>query len=115
MPSAQKTLTTKTGLGIEEIIGDRREQVLQLARRHGVRNVRVFGSVAYHAATPESDVDFLVDGLENAAWGGGRLLIELQDLLQRPVDLVTEGDLHDLIRDKIVDEAIPLLDYHQSR
>ena len=108
MRSARKTVTARTGLGVEEIIGDQREQVLQLARQHGVTNVRVFGSVAHHAATPESDVDFLVDGLENAAWGGGRLLIELQELLQRPVDLVSEGDLHDLIRDKIVEEAIPL-------
>lgn len=108
MHKTPKSVTTRTGLGIDEIIGDRREQVLELARRHGVTNVRVFGSVAQHAATPESDVDLLVDGLEHTAWGGGRLLIELEALLQRPVDLVSEADLHDLIRDRIVEEAIPL-------
>lgn len=101
-------MTTKTGLGIREIIGDKREQILQLAHQHGVYNVRVFGSVAHGDATSESDVDFLVDGLENAAWGGGRLLIELQELLGRPVDLVSEGDLHHLIRQAVIEEAVPL-------
>lgn len=101
-------MTTKTGLGIEEIIGDRREQLLKLARQHGVSNVRVFGSVVRGEATPDSDIDLLVDGLENAAWGGGRLLMDLQALLGRRVDLVREGDLHRLIRDRVLVEAQPL-------
>lgn len=98
----------KTGLGIPEIIGSKREQVLALTNAQGVYNVRVFGSVARREATPESDVDFLVDGLENAAWGGGRLLMELQALLGRNVDLVSEGDLHRLMREAVVKEAVPL-------
>lgn len=98
----------KSGLGIKEIIGDKRDLVLQLAREQGVTNVRVFGSVARGEASPDSDVDFLVDGLENASWGGGRLLMELQELLQRNVDLVSEGDLHRLIRNQVIEEAVPL-------
>lgn len=101
-------MITKTGAGIEEILGGKREQILQLAEKHGVYNVRVFGSVARGEATAESDVDFLVDGLENAAWGGGRLLMELQALLGRQVDLVSEKDLHRLMRDGVLKEAIPL-------
>ena len=101
-------MQARTGLGISEIIGDKRERVLELARRHHVSNVRVFGSVARGEATPDSDVDLLVDGLENAARGGGRLLIELESLLERDVDLVSEGDLHPLLRDAVVEEARPL-------
>ncbi len=98
----------KSGLGIAEVIGTKRLQVLDLAQQQGVSNVRVFGSVARGEATPDSDVDLLVDGLENAAWGGGRLLMELQVLLGRQVDLVSEGDLHRLMRDRILEEAVPL-------
>ncbi|HLV34321.1 MAG TPA: nucleotidyltransferase family protein [Spirillospora sp.] len=101
-------MTAKTGLGVEDIIGDRREQILKLAQAHGVSNVRVFGSVVRGEATPDSDLDLLVDGLENAAWGGGRLLMDLQELLGRRVDLVSEGDLHQLIRDRVLKEAQPL-------
>ena len=98
----------KHGLGISEIIGSKRERILELAGKQGVYNIRVFGSVARGEATQESDVDFLVDGLENATWGGGRLLMDLQDLLGRPVDLVSEGDLHRLMRDEVTKEAVPL-------
>jgi predicted nucleotidyltransferase len=101
-------MITKTGLGITDIFGGKREQILRLAAQHGVYNVRVFGSVARGEASPESDVDFLVDGLESAAWGGGRLLMELQELLGRQVDLVSEKDLHPLIRDEVLKEAVPL-------
>jgi predicted nucleotidyltransferase len=98
----------KPHIGIAEVIGGNREQVLDLARKDGVFNVRVFGSVARGEATSDSDIDLLVDGLENAAWGGGGLLMELQALLGRQVDLVSEGDLHRLMRDHVLKEAIPL-------
>lgn len=97
-----------TRLGIAEVIGDKRTQVLQLAHQHGVSNVRVFGSVARGQALPDSDIDLLVDGLENAAWGGGGLLMELQALLQRQVDLVSVEDLHPLMREQVLKEAIAL-------
>ncbi len=101
-------MTTQKKLGVADVIGNNREAVLRLAQQHGVSNVHVFGSVARGEATPDSDIDFLVDGLENAAWGGGRLLIELEHLLHRRVDLVSVGDLHRLIRDRVLSEAIPL-------
>jgi predicted nucleotidyltransferase len=103
-----KSADETTGLGVTSIIGDKRDAVLRLAAKNGVSNVRVFGSVARGEATPNSDIDFLVDGLENAPWGGGRLLVELEALLGRHVDLVSKGDLHQIIRDQILDEAIPL-------
>lgn len=101
-------MAQSTRLGIDAIIGDKREDILQLAEKNGVYNVRVFGSVARGEAGPHSDVDFLVDGLENAPWGGGRLLVDLEVLLGRRVDLVSEEDLHRLIRENIVKEAVAL-------
>lgn len=101
-------MATKAGSGINDVIGEKRADILRLAKRHGVYNVRVFGSVARGDAKPDSDIDLVVDGLENAAWGGGRLLIDLQTLLGRRVDLVSADDLHWTIRDKILKEAVPL-------
>lgn len=87
---------------------EQRTAVLRLARKHGVTNVRVFGSFARGDATAESDIDLLVEGLENAAWGGGRLQVELEQLLNRRVDLVSEGDLYAPIRERVLREAVPL-------
>jgi len=80
-----------------------------LAARHGASEVRVFGSVARGEAREESDVDFLVELepgrslLDHAA-----LVIDLQDLLARRVDVATVRGLRQDLRDRILAEAIPL-------
>lgn len=87
---------------------EKREAILRLVNEHGASNVRVFGSVVRGESGPDSDIDLLVDGLENTAWGGGGLLMDLQELLGQRVDLVSPGDLHRLIRDDVLKEAVPL-------
>ena len=97
-----------SGLGITDLLQDKREEILRIAAKHGASNVRVFGSVARGEAGPDSDVDLLVDGLENAAWGGGGLLVDLENLLGRSVDLVSPEDVHWYIRERVLREAVPL-------
>jgi len=67
MPKAKSS-----GLGIDDVIGDKRQAVLELAEKHGARNIRVFGSVARGEAGPDSDIDLLVewDMARISAWGG---------------------------------------------
>ncbi|MBX3085693.1 MAG: nucleotidyltransferase family protein [Anaerolineae bacterium] len=101
---------TNVGLGIADIIGNKRDEVLALANKHGAYNVRVFGSVARNEAMPNSDVDFLVewDFARISPWGGAGLDIELRELLGRSVDVVTIEDLHPLMRSSVLEEAITL-------
>jgi predicted nucleotidyltransferase len=96
-------------MGIDEILGEQRQAVLELAARHGARHVRVFGSIARGEATTTSDVDFLVNMdpgrsfLDLCALGD-----DLEDLLGRKVDLVTEPAISPFLRDRILGEAVPL-------
>jgi len=93
-------------MGIEEILGDKREDILRIAAEHGATSVRVFGSVARGEADTESDIDSLVELEEGRSlFDLGGLLMDLQDLLGRKVDVVTEGGLHWYIRDRILGEA----------
>jgi predicted nucleotidyltransferase len=87
----------------------RRHQILALAARHGAENVRVFGSVARGEAGAESDVDFLVD-LEQgrSLFDLAGLLIDLEDLIGRPVDVVTASGLKARIRASVLDEAVAI-------
>jgi predicted nucleotidyltransferase len=96
-------------MGIAKIIDKQREQILALAAKHGAFNVRVFGSVARGDETLASDVDFLVD-LEDgrSLFDLGGLLYDLQNLLHREVDVVTEAGLHWYIKDRVIKEAKPL-------
>jgi hypothetical protein len=94
---------------IFEPVKSKREQVLQVARRHGVTRVRVFGSTARGDAGPKSDVDLLIDvGSEPTPWFPGGLVAELEELLGRPVQVVTERGLDGLLRDRVLQEAVPL-------
>src|SRR5438093_692508 len=94
---------------IETVLLELRDDILDLAHRHGARNVRLFGSVVRGEANEESDIDFLVDiGEQTSPWFPAGLVSDLQTLLGRNVDVVTEGSLHWLLRRRILREARPL-------
>ena len=98
-----------TSDALEQRLGVRREDILRLAIKHGVRNVRVFGSFARGDQQPDSDVDFLVDaGPEVTPFFPGGLIWDLEILLHRKVDVVETAALHRLIRDRVLQEAIPI-------
>lgn len=94
---------------LEEIRTTKREQIMRLAAKYGARNVRVFGSVVRGENDEVSDVDFLVD-LEpgRSLFDLGGLLMDLQELLGRPVDVVTERGLRPRIRERVLAEAVTL-------
>lgn len=94
---------------VAELLESERARILEIARHHGAHHVRVFGSVVHGDARPNSDVDFLVDFepgrslLDHSA-----LVAELEALLGRKVDVVTEKGLYWLLRRRILKEARPL-------
>jgi predicted nucleotidyltransferase len=96
-------------MNINELVKEKREDILRVAALHGVRNVRIFGSVARGEADSDSDVDLLVE-LEpgRSLFDLGGLLMDLQALLEHPVDVVTERGLRERIRDRVLKEAAPL-------
>jgi len=96
-------------MGIKEVLEEKREDILRIAAEHGARNVRVFGSVVRGEAKVESDVDFLVDvGPVHSSWFPAGLVLDLEDLLDRKVDVVTEDSIYWLLRRRILKEAKPL-------
>jgi predicted nucleotidyltransferase len=92
-----------------DLLRSSRDRILQLAAHHGARNVRIFGSAVRGEAKPESDIDFLVD------MEGGRSLLDLielgqdlEELLHRKVEILTEGGLSPYLQERIHAEAVPL-------
>ena len=101
--------TPKRGLGIEEVIGNKRDAVLQLAYHYGASNVRVFGSVARGEAGPESDIDLLVDFQPDyRLWDKIGLKQDLEDLFKRRVDVVHAQFIREELAPDILKDAIPL-------
>jgi len=90
-------------------IRDHRDEILRLARAHGARKLRLFGSAARGDDRSDSDVDLLVE------MEPGRSLVDhvalkqdLEGLLGRDVDVVTEQSLHPRLRDRVLREAVSL-------
>jgi predicted nucleotidyltransferase len=85
------------------------DRIREISLRHGIRRVRVFGSIARGEAGPESDIDLLI------ALGPGRGFRDLMDFceevegaLRRRIDVVLEDGLSPYIREKVLKEAVPL-------
>jgi predicted nucleotidyltransferase len=96
-------------MGIDEVLGDKREEILRIAQKHGVTSIRVFGSVARGEAGPESDVDFLIEAGENTSpWFPGGLVADLEELLGRHVDVVESDALRPRLAPHVVAEAVAL-------
>lgn len=98
---------------IDELIREKREEILAIAAQHGASNVRIFGSVARGEAREDSredsDVDFLVEIAPDRSLLNRIALVQsLEDLLKRKVDVVKLENLHERIRDRVIQEAIPL-------
>ncbi len=92
-----------------KLLKTKREQILRIATKHGARNVRVFGSVAKGEARPDSDLDFLVEmEAGRSLFDLARLTVDLEDLLRCEVDLVEQKALHWYVRERILEEAVPL-------
>jgi predicted nucleotidyltransferase len=87
----------------------KRNDILRIAARYGARNLRVFGSVARGDDRAHSDVDLLVDMDPDRSLldlvGLGQ---DLEELLDRRVDVLTGVSLHPALRDRILAESRPL-------
>jgi predicted nucleotidyltransferase len=86
-----------------------RRKILELAARHGARNVRVFGSTVRGEAGPLSDIDLLVD-VEP-----GRTLLDViafeqdvEELLGCSVEVLTDAGLSPYLQQRILAEAAVL-------
>lgn len=96
-------------MSAEELLRTKREEILRIAAAYGARHLRVFGSAARGEADEASDIDFVVE-LEpgRSLFDLGGLQADLEALLGRRVDVVTERGIRARIRERVLREAVPL-------
>lgn len=102
------TRRTGTVLTLDEVQRHRAE-LAEIGVRHGVQNIRVFGSVARGEANEASDLDLLVDVLP----GHGLLALsafagEVEERLHVMIQVATVNGLKPRIRDRVIAEAVPV-------
>jgi len=92
----------QTTVEIESILKTHKDV---LSARFHVKNIGVFGSIARGEETGKSDVDILVEFSEPVGWEFIDLKEYLEEILGRPVDLVTKNALKRQLKDKILEEV----------
>ena len=94
---------------IKELLKSKRAEIIRITEKYGARNVRLFGSVARGEYDQASDIDLLVEFgpgvtlLKHAA-----MIRELELLLGVKTDVVSDRALRARIRDRVLDEAVPI-------
>ena len=72
-----------------------------------IKTLALFGSTACNQATENSDLDFLVEFKGSITFDSYmNLKLYLEDLFNKPVDLVIKADLKPIIREKVLQEAV---------
>ena len=93
-----------------EALKAQRELIVAVAHKHGASNIRLFGSIVRNQDLPESDIDLLVDfDPARSLFDLIALKLELEEMLGKKVDVVTERALHPAIAEKVKNEAVSLL------
>jgi predicted nucleotidyltransferase len=96
-------------LTVGNTLREQREAILRIAARHGATDVRLIGSVARGEARPDSDVDLLVTWSEGTSLlNHAALMLELERLLGRKVDIASDGWVKPSIRNSVYRDAIAL-------
>lgn len=92
-----------------DVLQTHRAAVLDIARRNGAGNVRLFGSVLRGEDTEASDLDLLVDVPRGTTLlDMVRMQSAIEAALGVPVDVLTAGDLPRKFREQVLQEARPL-------
>ena len=90
-------------------IRQHQQKIQELAQQFGMKNLRIFGSVAKGEDTENSDLDLLVEASPRTAlFDICGLQIELEELLNLKVDVVTDNSLPSKFKDEVLRYAIIL-------
>ena len=96
-------------VGIDTLLNEKRDEIRRVAAKHGAGNVRLFGSTARGETHLNSDIDLLIDVVSTpSSWFPAGLVLDLEDLLGRKVEVVTERALDGFLREQVLREAVPL-------
>lgn len=102
-------VSRRHGMNTRELLATKRDEMIRIAAAHGARNLRLFGSIARGDETEASDVDILVTlDPGTGLLAHAALARELQELLQRRVDVVSDRALRQRVRERVLKEALPL-------
>ena len=93
-------------MGIEQILAILREYKSQIAKEYGILKIGVFGSAALNESTEKSDVDVVIHVLKPDLFLLAGIKSDLEERLNRPVDIVTYRETMNRFLKKRIDGGV---------
>lgn len=91
-------------------IDDLKELIISILKRHDVKRASFFGSIVREELTEDSDLDILIEFEgEKSLLDLVGLKLELEEIVQRKVDLITYNSIHPLLKNQILSEQVKIL------
>lgn len=91
-----------------------RDKILEIAKKHGVENIRVFGSVSRKQEKRDSDIDLLVDVVKKPDGTRGNYIAFAMDVKKiykrRRLDVCTSENLHPKFKEKVLTKCISIME-----
>ncbi|MEK6746733.1 MAG: nucleotidyltransferase family protein [Pseudomonadota bacterium] len=87
----------------------KKPEIIKIASQYGVREIKVFGSIARGDENENSDIDLLIDNFNGTFFGFASLKAELEDAIGKKIDLFKPNNIrHPLVRESIFRDLVPL-------
>jgi uncharacterized protein len=88
-----------------------KRKAVPILKKHAVKRASIFGSFARGTAKSRSDVDFLIEykGKDKNLFDLVDLKSDLEETLDRKVDIITYNSIYSKLRDRILAEQIVIL------
>jgi uncharacterized protein len=87
-----------------------KRKIMPVLKRHSVRKAAIFGSFARGEQKKTSDIDILVKlPEEKSLFDLIGLKLDLEDILNKKVDVLTYDSIHPLLKNIILDEQKVIL------
>lgn len=95
---------------VVENIESIKNKIMPILKRHNVLKAAIFGSIVRGELNSNSDIDILVDiDNEKSLFDFIQLKLELEEKVNRRVDLVEYSTIYPKLKEKILKEQVPLL------
>jgi len=95
---------------VQRDLEELKDEIAHILTRHDVYRAALFGSFATGEANQDSDVDILVDFRgEKSLLDLVALKLEMEEALQRKVDVLTYDSLAPLVRDRVLGEQVTII------
>ncbi|MEK6913050.1 MAG: nucleotidyltransferase family protein [Nanoarchaeota archaeon] len=83
--------------------------IIRILKKNNVKKAGIFGSYARGEQTEKSDIDLLIEPPKDIGFGFVKIQIELQDKLNKKIDLVSYNGISPYLKDKILNEEVKII------